>query len=140
MRKDFDEEWIELEDEVETIDEIAIDYASKGRGPKNFGFARTHGMDGFGYPELCLMDYYSPDEAAYILLNFADFVLNCPEEDLVDGTFDFYGVHEFYDDRGNLVHKIGCIGGWLNGEEVVCLQELDEDDLPIHPGAEFLPS
>lgn len=127
-------------DEVDVVQEIDINYVYNKNPIKGYQYARTSGMERYGCPELYLMDYYNPDEASYILLNMADLILNGDFYDPETGEYDFFSVVDLTDEAGNVEYEFGFIGGWVAGEESIHLQLLNENNRPVHPGEDFLPS
>ena len=125
---------------IDVEQKIGINYSYNKHPMRGYHYAITQGMEEFGCPELLLMDYYSPQDAEYILMNMADCVLNGSIYDEEFGDYDFYRVIELQNERGELEYRFGFIGGTLYGNDVICLQLLNEQEFPVHPGGEFLPS
>ena len=134
---------IELKDtsseEIDVIEEIKVNYSYSKHPKRGYQCAYTEGMDKYGSPELCLMDYYNPYDAEYFLFNMADCVLNGGIFDPELDDYDFFSIVRLQDDDGGS-YDFGFIAGELYGHEVMCMQLLDEDENPIHPGQDFLPS
>ena len=128
------------DDSVDVLSEIKVNYSYNRHQKRGYHCAYTEGMEKYGCPELCLMDYYPPDEAQFILLNMADCVLNGDIFDRETGEYDFLGIVELVDDSDGSTYRFGFIGGWLYEQEGMCLQLLGEDDYPLHPGGDSLQS
>lgn len=134
---------IQFDNGEETIDvasEIGITYSYDKHKMRGYHCTYTTGMDKYGAPELCLMDYYPPEEAQYILLNMADLVLNGILFDPETEEYNFFNIVELVDENGQVCYRFGFIGGWLYDIDTMCLQRVDEEGSPIHIGSENLPS
>ena len=140
MNDEFNNDELDVDEEVNVEEQIEINYSYNKHPRRGYHCAFTNGMDKYGAPELCLMDYYSPDEARFILLNVADCILNGEFYNQETEEYDFFTIIELNNEHGELLYKFGFIGGTLYDQEVMCLQQLGDDDIPIHPGADFLPS
>ena len=125
---------------IDVMSEIEIKYSYNRHPRRGYHCAYTEGMEKFGSPELCLMDYYSPEESEYILYNMADCVLNGDLFDPESGTYDFFGIVELANENDEIEYRFGFIGGDLYDQQVMCLQLIDIDGYPVHPGEDFLPS
>lgn len=128
------------EDVIDVMSEIQINYSYNKHPKRGYHCAFTEGLKKFGCPELVLMDYYPSEEASYILLSAADAFLNGDLYDPESEEYDFFGILELADEQGSIQYRFGFIGGFLYDDEVMCMQQLDEDDYPIHPNSELLPS
>ena len=126
--------------EIDVAEEIDIQCSYHKHPQRGYHCAYTHGMDKFGCPELCLMDYYNPDDAAFILINVADCVLNGDFFDPDTHEYDFFTILSLESEDGEQIYSFGFFGATLYGQDVICLQQLDEDNNPVHPGEEWLPS
>ena len=127
-------------DEIDVEKEIGIRYMYNKHPRRGYHCVYTEGLERYGCPELCLMDYYDPDSASYILYNMADCLLN--GDSLFDeesGEYNFFSVVTIQDEDGTEL-TFGFIGGWLYDEPVMVLQLLDEKLNPVHPGGGELPS
>lgn len=134
LKDNMEEGYVDVQSEIGTF------YSYNKHPKRGYHCAYTEGMGKFGCPELVLMDYFEPGEAEEILLNVADCILNGEFYDQEEDAYDFFSIValEFNDDRGP--YRFGFIGGYLYDQEVMCLQLLNEEDEPIHPGGESLPS
>ena len=124
--------------EIDVEKEIEFFYSYNKHQKRGYHCAYTEGMEKFGCPELCLMDYYPPEEAEYILMNMADCILNGTIHNEETGTYDLYSIVELSNDADEVEYRFGFVGGWLYENETIMLQEVDEDGFPIHPGGESL--
>lgn len=129
-----------INEDIDVEKEIEVRYSYNNNPVRGYNCAYTDGMAGFGLPELCLMDYYAPETAKAILFNAADCILNGELFDEEVQDYDFYCILELEDDGGDTFFKCGFIFGSLGDTPALCLQELNEDDIPVHPGGDRLPS